>query len=224
MRMLCAPGVRLVCYAPVKAEWASKYIHDQDWILGPPTDAEAAQRAVEAWLSTDPSRHIDGLLCYDEYGLQLAARLRQALTIPGPWCSTPPSVIEVVRSKRLFRDACVAGGVPAPRYAHITAPTTKDRPDQVARLAEAGITFPVVAKPSGCAGSFSVMRADDMSQLAAVTSAYYDALPAYLEQLQLGATSTCATGGMVVEELITGQEVGVVHHANCCCCSCCCCC
>jgi len=205
-------GLKLVCYAPTKAAWAMQYITEEDWILGPPNDAAAAQQAVEAWLASPCStgrRRIDGVLCYDEYGLQLAARLRQALGTPGPWHATPPWVVEVVRSKRLFRDACVAAGVPAPRYTHLTAPATPDHPEQLAKIEAAGLRFPVVVKPSGCAGSFAVTRADDMQQLAAATRAYYDCLPAYLEQLQLGPTSTCATGGMVVEEFVRGQEVDV---------------
>lgn len=69
--------------------------------------------------------------------------------------------------------------------------------------------FPVVAKPSACAGSFAVLKAHDMTELSEAVSSYYSSLPAYLDSVGLGPTSDCATGGMVVEELVVGKEVSL---------------
>jgi hypothetical protein len=75
-------GVRVVCYASA-CNWASQYIPEQDWILGPLSDHAAAEAAVQAWLQQAPEasdsaseltqhRHLDAVVCYDEYGLQVS--------------------------------------------------------------------------------------------------------------------------------------------------------
>ena len=59
------------------------------------------------------------------------------------------------------------------------------------------VSFPVVVKPVGCAGSFSVTKAGDMAQLAAAVVEFYATLPTYLANSGLSSDSTAATGTFV---------------------------
>ena len=56
------------------------------------------------------------------------------------------------------------------------------------------MSFPVVVKPVGCAGSFSVTKAGDMAQLAAAVREFNATLPTYLTTCGLSSNSTAATG------------------------------
>ncbi len=70
--------------------------------------------------------------------------------------------------------------------------------------------YPVVAKPTQCAGSFSVVRCDTPSDLATASNRYFSALPQYLASFGLPAdASTTSQWGMIVEELVVGAEVDI---------------
>lgn len=45
LRSLACSGVRIICYSPVK-NWATEFIADQDWVIGPPDEPDAAQVCV----------------------------------------------------------------------------------------------------------------------------------------------------------------------------------
>ena len=134
-------------------------------------------------------------------------------------CASEPWVVDAVRSKRQFREACVAAGIPTPRYLHLDIPATSMPAPSVdascswlragagqaaeeeklllqlpRRLQAAGVRFPVVVKPVGGAGSFSVTRADDVGQLNAAVRGFRSSLPAYLSTSGQAADSTAATG------------------------------
>lgn len=143
--------------------------------------------------------------------------LLQGLGLPVCGCASEPWAVAAVRSKRQFREACVAAGVPTPRYLHLGIPTAAPAPapdactllsadrgraedaDQLLlqlpkRLQAAGVRFPVVMKPVGGAGSFSVTRADDVGQLEAAVRGFWSSLPAYLSTSGQAADSPAATG------------------------------
>ena len=63
------------------------------------------------------------------------------------------------------------------------------------------VSFPVVVKPVGCAGSFSVTKAEDMAQLAAAIWEFNATLPTYLANSGLSSDSTAATGVFVSSPL-----------------------
>ena len=67
--------------------------------------------------------------------------------------------------------------------------------------------YPLVIKPAGCAGSYSVVRADTPQQLTDAVAGYYEGLPAYLAAVGLPETSTCGSRGLLVEEMMCGREV-----------------
>ena len=133
--------------------------------------------------------------------------------------ASAPWVMDAVRSKRQFREACIAAGIPTPRYLHLDIPATAMPAPSVdascsllltgggraaeeehlllqlpGKLQAAGVRFPVVLKPVGGAGSFSVTRADDVGQLEAAVCGYWSSLPAYLSMSGQAADSTAATG------------------------------
>ncbi len=112
-------GVRLVLYSP-HLTWVTAFVPEQDWILGPVDDAQQALARVQAWVQRQPSTKaaIDGVLCVDEFGVQLAAELAHHLGLP----FTRPDVIERVRNKYLFREACQRAGVSSPKFTRIGAP------------------------------------------------------------------------------------------------------
>ena len=143
--------------------------------------------------------------------------LIQGLGQPVCRSASAPWVMDAVRSKRQFREACVAADIPTPRYLHLELPaaaalvpsvdascsllragggrSTEEKLLQLpGRLQAAGVRFPVVVKPVGGAGSFSVTRADDVGQLEAAVCGYWSSLPAYLSTSGQAADSTAATG------------------------------
>ena len=84
LRNMRASGVRLLCYAAAVSPWASAYIDDNDWILGPVGDHRMALDAIRSWIKaetlrtqTDQGAKIDAVMSYDEYGIQLASLLAE---------------------------------------------------------------------------------------------------------------------------------------------------
>ena len=64
-------------------------------------------------------------------------------------------------------------------------------------MAASDVSFPVVVKPVGCAGSFSVTKAEDTAQLAAALREFNSTLPTYLANSGLSSDSTAATGMLI---------------------------
>ena len=177
-------GVLLLCYAPSVKPWASDLIDDSDWILGPVGDLRMALDAIRAWVEAEDTSvtrrtqtvqgmmpatlpcssstesydrakdKIDAVMCYDEYGVQMASLIAQVSAsdqsshrlpvfvslarqteIPtnlGPVTrpqalglpGSKPRAIDTVRSKLSFRHACSVAGIPHPRFLHINLQPT----------------------------------------------------------------------------------------------------
>lgn len=66
-------GLRLACYTNTAGPgWAEKYIPSEQWVSGPLDDAAEAVRRVRQWQAQDPAgRVFDGILCYDEFGVEV---------------------------------------------------------------------------------------------------------------------------------------------------------
>ncbi|KAG1672031.1 hypothetical protein FOA52_008907 [Chlamydomonas sp. UWO 241] len=205
LHSMASAGARLVCYGCAPGAAPARlleYVRPGDWIPGPMDDEAAAEGAARAWLGSQPvGTRLQGLLCYDEFGVELASRLAPRLGLQ----SSSPDVVACARSKTAFRAACAGAGLPTPNNARLAGPMP---PDQLAaRLAH--LSFPVVAKPESCAGSFCVMRCDDIGEVVDATAAFWDGLPAYVTSCGAGACSSTAHSGMLVEEFIPGHEVDV---------------
>jgi hypothetical protein len=118
-----------------------------------------------------------------------AARVRQALGLPGP----PPEVLAVFRSKSQQRAAMASRGVPQPRSFPCQSP------GDARRAADVG-GYPVVVKPDDAGGSQGVRVARNAQQL---NEAYAAAGAVVLDD------GTQGSGLVLVEEFVPGREYGV---------------
>lgn len=79
---------------------------------------------------------IEGVLCYDEYGIQLASRLASSLGLPFLSSAT----VDQVRNKHSFRRMCTEAGLPAPRFMQVRAAQfAGGAQDAAAQLEQRGI-------------------------------------------------------------------------------------
>jgi S-sulfo-L-cysteine synthase (3-phospho-L-serine-dependent) len=101
-------------------------------------DASATRAVAERY-------RVDGVLAVNDYGVPTAARVAEALGLPG----ISVEVAERATSKALMREAWQRGGVPSPRFRVVTS------------LAEAGQAaaeldcWPLIAKPADSRGGGS---------------------------------------------------------------------
>lgn len=116
-------------------------------------DESAVIEAVRRW--TAPVR-VDRVECLWEPGVLLAARLREALGVPGM------SVSEVIpfRNKDRMKQVLAAAGIRTPR--HALATSVKECWEAAGRIG-----FPLILKPIAGAGSADTYRVNDASQLEA---------------------------------------------------------
>jgi formate-dependent phosphoribosylglycinamide formyltransferase (GAR transformylase) len=114
-------------------------------------DEEAVVEAVRHWVS--PVR-VDKVECLWEPGMLLAARIREALGVPGM------TVAETLpfRDKDRMKQVLNAAGVRTPRHERATSA-------EECRDAASRIGYPLILKPIAGAGSADTYRVDDGAQL-----------------------------------------------------------
>ena len=114
-------------------------------------DEDAAVKAVTKWVG--PVK-FDRVICLWEPGVLLAAKIREALGVPGMTLeeATP------FRDKDTMKERVSAAGIRTPR--HRAATTAKE-----VREAAKSIGFPVIVKPIAGAGSMDTYRADNAKEL-----------------------------------------------------------
>ncbi|SEM30706.1 ATP-grasp domain-containing protein [Rhodococcus maanshanensis] len=152
-------------------------------------DPAAALHAARRIHADSP---IDGVLTSCDYYLPTAARIADALGLPGPI----PEAVESACNKALTRAALDRAGLPGPR--HATAPA-----DDATRLREAAeiVGFPLVVKPTDlCAGMF-VQRADDWAAL--------ETAAGYLHRFAVNARGQRRDPAVLLEEFLDGPEFSV---------------
>ncbi|SDI71915.1 ATP-grasp domain-containing protein [Actinokineospora alba] len=98
---------------------------------------------------------LDHVVALFERDLEVAARLRELLDVPGP----RPAEIERVRDKVTMKELVVAAGLRVPRFTDVGSP------EQVARFAEE-TGFPVVLKPRDGSGSQGIYLINSAASLA----------------------------------------------------------
>jgi biotin carboxylase len=132
---------------------------------------------------------IDGVYCYDEARILVAARVAQLLGLPGG----DPNAIYRCRDKRATRAALAEAGVPQPESIVAEDPAA-------ARAAAARVGFPLVLKPRALAASEGVIRVDSAAELdAAFAFARAKTLP----------EAPDFNDAVLVEEYVDGLEVSV---------------
>jgi len=132
---------------------------------------------------------IDGVYCYDEARILVAAQVARLLGLPGG----DPDAVYRCRDKRATRAALRAAGVPQPES--IVAREAAD-----ARKAATRLGFPLVLKPQALAASEGVIRVDSAAELdAAFALARAKTLP----------EAPDFNDAVLMEECVDGLEVSV---------------
>lgn len=153
--------------------------------------------AVEAILASASARPIDGVLVVGDRPTVIAARVMEALGLPGH----PPDAARIAQHKQKTRERLRASGLPVPRF---VATTVDDSAEELAELA-ARLDFPVVVKPVALSGSRGVMRADDPSEFVRA----FGRLRALLRLPDIQAERNDAHESILVETFIPGREYAV---------------
>lgn len=112
---------------------------------------------VRAWLR---GREVDRVLANWEVLVETAARLREALGLPGMSVDT----VRGFRDKQLMKERVRAAGLRVPRSVRVRTATE-------AKAAADAIGFPMVIKPIAGAGSADTYRVDDGASLDAALAA-----------------------------------------------------
>eukprot|EP01116_Phalansterium_solitarium_P007140 TRINITY_DN19654_c0_g1_i1.p1 TRINITY_DN19654_c0_g1~~TRINITY_DN19654_c0_g1_i1.p1 ORF type:complete len:438 (-),score=164.28 TRINITY_DN19654_c0_g1_i1:246-1559(-) len=153
---------RLVCYEAltyVPAPWTKGLV--DEWLHGPVDDHEAAIRHIE-----QSGIKFQAVLCYDEFGIELAAKIMEHFKLP--W-GIPSAIINRVRDKVTFREDCRRHGVTVPKVLVL---------DSVERVelqfAEAGVRCPVVFKINYGASKMGTMKAYSIDEVRAQLQRFLD--------------------------------------------------
>jgi hypothetical protein len=118
-------------------------------------DEAAVIQTVRRWLA--PIGGVDRVECLWEPGMMLAARLRQALDLPG----MSPEQTHCFRDKEAMKQALDAAGIRTPR--HGEASTIGE-----CRAAVERIGYPIIIKPIAGAGSADTYRVDSDAELESI--------------------------------------------------------
>jgi biotin carboxylase len=164
--------------------WQTRYVEGYTQV--DPSDARALTAA--AYLVSQRVKP-SGLLCYNEQYVQPAARVVEALALPG----FSSDAIRNCRDKRATRQALTAAGVAQPES---VAVSSLDEAREVA----ARIGYPVVLKPRGLAGSMGVILVASEDELDAgfetAHTPWYPGVPTYED-------------GVLVETYLDGPEISI---------------
>ncbi|WP_436536173.1 ATP-grasp domain-containing protein [Actinoplanes sp. HUAS TT8] len=167
--------------------WERQYL--DDWtVVDDLTDEPAVEALMAKVAEADP---FDGVLCWDESWIMLAARLARTFGLPGG----DVEAINRCRDKHLTREALSAEGVPQPRSAAVT------RVDEAVRVA-AEFGYPVVVKPRALAGSLGVVKVASEAETRA-SFAFARASQSLIPEMPQQDAST------LIEEYIDGPEISI---------------
>ena len=161
--------------------------------------------AVDAIVDAARRRPIDAVLVVGDRPTVIAARVAQALGLPGH----PPEAAAIARHKLRTRECFQSAGLPVPWFFS----TSLRSLDSSASFGVAGQppTYPCVVKPVALSGSRGVMRADDPQSL----EASFDRLSALLKLPEIRAERDEAHDSILIEGFIPGREFaveGLLHH------------
>eukprot|EP01063_Lacrimia_lanifica_P019363 TRINITY_DN2654_c0_g3_i1.p1 TRINITY_DN2654_c0_g3~~TRINITY_DN2654_c0_g3_i1.p1 ORF type:complete len:479 (+),score=24.83 TRINITY_DN2654_c0_g3_i1:40-1476(+) len=180
--------------------WAQEIVKADNFIesTGGADDVDAASAAIDAWMADGKAeaKALAGVLCYDEFGLNLTANLCERYGLPG----TRPSMLQTIRDKTRFRKVC--NHIPDVLSAQ-SRPCTADLVENIINGTQPW-SFPSILKPRCGAGSWYVQQVDTRAELAA-------AYPELVERLTGSTTfpEAITSAGYLLEEMIVGQEVDV---------------
>lgn len=176
----CHADIWLLTPRPVA--WEARYIVGHTIVDLFDTDA-----VLRAGAAPD-TRTIDGVISWDELLVHNAARLADAIGVPGP----TPDAVDTCRNKGLTRQALAACDVAQPR-------SRRARSLAEAQACAQEIGFPVVIKPRTLGASIGVTR---VHHPGGVPAAYHHASTAYED-------GNPADAEVLVEECVIGDEISI---------------
>jgi hypothetical protein len=167
-----------------------RHLTDYLQIPGLFDEDDAVRRIVAAGRSLQPDR----VECLWEPCVVLAARVREALGVPG----MRPDVAIGFRDKPIMKERVIRDGLRVPKFARVRNAA------EAAAAAEA-IGYPVIVKPVAGAGTADTYRADDLGELRGVLSAVSHHAEVNLEEFIDGEEFTydtvCIDGTPVFESV-----------------------
>lgn len=155
------------------------------------------ERSLDAIVAAARERPVDGVLAVGDRPVVLAARVAEALGLPG----NPPAGARASVSKALVRERLAAAGLPVPWFVEVPADAAPGP----------RIAFPCVVKPLGLSGSRGVIRADTPGELEAAVGR----VRALLARRDVRAARTGLEDRILIEGFIEGREFaieGVLHR------------
>jgi hypothetical protein len=156
--------------------------------------------SVDAILAAAETLPIDGVLAVGDRPTVIAARVAQALGLPGH----PPEAAAIARHKQLTRERLREARLPVPWFVPASV-------DADPRELLSAISFPCVVKPVGLSGSRGVMRADDAPSFVVA----FERLRTLMRSPELLAERNEAYASALIEGFIPGRELaleGLMHH------------
>lgn len=155
------------------------------------TNEDAVVKSIVA----GAGRHtIERVVCMWEPGVVLAAKIREALNIPGMGVAQA----EIFRNKDLMKQAVTRAGIRTAR--HVSATSVSG-----VRAAAEQIGFPVIIKPIAGAGSMDTIRASSMTELDASLARVqsYDEINVeeFIEGEEYTYDTICIDGRIVYENV-----------------------
>ena len=156
--------------------------------------------SVAAILEATRTHPIDGVLVVGDRPAVIAARVAEALGLPGH----PPAAAAAARNKHATRECLRAAGLAVPWFRPVPVAAA---PGSMAPT----LTFPCVVKPLALSGSRGVMRADDPASFCEA----FLRLRALLEAPDIRTERNEAHRTVIIEGFIPGREFAIeaiLHH------------
>jgi hypothetical protein len=156
--------------------------------------------SVAAILDAVRARRVDGIIALGDRPTVIAARVAEALDLPGH----PPEAAAAARDKQRTRERLRDAGLPVPWF---LASRIDANPRDLANM----LSFPCVIKPVALSGSRGVIRADDPDSFLIA----FERLRTLLQLPEIRAERNEAHARILVEGFIPGREFaveGLLHH------------
>jgi biotin carboxylase len=194
--LLASIGRRYRVHLLLGAEPTWEREHIAGWTVLDMKDTVGADHMIAVAGRVAEREPLHGVLTWDEARVLQAAKVAEALGLPGG----DPDMVMRCRDKYRTREALAAAGVPQPRSIQATSV-------EEALKAAADIGYPVVLKPRAMAASLGVVRVDTADELAAEFAFARDTT----------VPGAWHYDAVLVEEYLTGPEISVdsaVHRGQ----------
>ena len=150
--------------------------------------------SLSSVLDAAKNRPLSGVIALGDRPTVLAARIAEALRLPG----NPPAAADASRNKKLTRQRFESAGLGVPWFLEV--PVSADMHTVAAR-----VRYPCVIKPLGLSGSRGVMRADNPGQFEYAA----ERLRALLGRADVRVLRSGMEETILVERFVEGKEYAI---------------